>query len=522
MSYLAVPITADSPAGGVKQAKAALDKGAQMLELRSDYLKNLTPDLAEQLIKPIKEGIGRDVGLIFTCRDPEEGGKNDYPAQLRVNVLERAISCGVDFVDCEYRNYAGGIFKERIDDALSQAESCRLILSAHNFEAPFEDLEALAGAIKETNSRAVPKLVYKARHINDCFAGYDLLSGWGDKDIILLCMGEAGVISRILAGKFGSMVSFASIDPESASAPGQVTIDELKNVYQFDKINKDTAIYGVIASPVGHSMSPVLHNSCFDKAGLDKVYVPLLVEGGQEQFDEFINNILQRPQMRFKGFSVTLPHKENALNFVKSGGGYVEPLTEKIGVSNTLIIGESGDLAAYNTDYKGAMDAIMSGMGVGEKDMKGVKASVLGAGGVARAIVAGLVDLGAKVKIYNRTVEKAERLAEEFECEYAGLDKLAEIDAELIVNCTSLGMSPNTETTALPAEYIKLGMAVFDTVYNPVETLLLKNAGKAGAKVIDGLSMFVNQAAEQFELFTDENADKEFMRKMVFDCLNRD
>jgi shikimate 5-dehydrogenase len=136
--------------------------------------------------------------------------------------------------------------------------------------------------------------------------------------------------------------------------------------------------------------------------------------------------------------------------------------------------------------------------------------------------VAGLVDLGAKVKIYNRTVEKAERLAEEFECEYAGLDKLAEIDAELIVNCTSLGMSPNTETTALPAEYIKLGMAVFDTVYNPVETLLLKNAGKAGAKVIDGLSMFVNQAAEQFELFTDENADKEFMRKMVFDCLNRD
>lgn len=522
MSYLAVPITADSPAGGIKQAKTALDKGAQMLELRSDYLKNLTPDLAEQLIRPIREGIGRNVELIFTCRDPEEGGKNDYPAQLRINVLERAISCGVDFVDCEYRNYVSGIFKERIDEALSQAESCRLILSVHNFDAPFEDLESLAEEIKNTNGRAVPKLVYKAKHINDCFAGFDLLSDWGDKDIILLCMGEAGVISRILAGRFGSMVSFASTDPESASAPGQVTIDELKNVYRFDEINKDTGIYGVIASPVGHSMSPVLHNSCFKKAGLNKVYVPLLVEGGREGFEEFLENVLRRPQAGFRGFSVTLPHKENALKFVKSRGGYVEPLTEKIGVSNTLIISESGDLAAYNTDYKGAMDAIMNGMGVGKEGMKDVKAAVLGAGGVARAIVAGLVDVGAKVKIYNRTVEKAERLAEEFGCEYAGLDKLAEIDAELVVNCTSLGMSPNTETTALPAEYIKPGMAIFDTVYNPVETLLLKNARRAAAMPIDGLSMFVNQAAEQFELFTGESADKEFMRKMVFDCLNSD
>jgi len=522
MSYLAVPITSDTLNGALKQAKAALDKGAQMLELRTDYLKNLTPDLTQQLIEEVRQASPNFVPLIVTCRDPAEGGKNDYPDQLRINVLERAIDCGADFVDCEYRNCKEGIFRERIESAFSKQENCRLILSAHSFDSPFEDLKGLADEIKKTTPDAVPKLVYTAKHINDCFQGFDLLTSGEDSGMILLCMGQAGVISRILAGKFGSMVSFASIDEESGSAPGQITIDELKNLYRFDSINPETEVYGVIGSPVGHSMSPVVHNSCFQKDGLNKVYVPLLLEGGQKEFDEFVDNIIRRPQLGFKGFSVTIPHKRNALNCVKAHGGEIEKLTAKIGVSNTLIIEDSKNLSAYNTDYAGAMNAITDGMGVEKKSMKRLEVAVLGAGGVARAIVAGLVDAGAKVKIYNRTVEKAKKLAEEFGCEYAGLDKLSEINARLVINCTSLGMSPNTETTVLPAEYIKPDMTVFDTVYNPPETLLLKNARKAGAKIIDGVSMFVEQAARQFELFTGKQADKEMMRKLVFDCLRQD
>jgi 3-dehydroquinate dehydratase/shikimate dehydrogenase len=519
MTYLTVPITGENLPQAIKQASRACEKSAQMLELRTDFLKNLTPDLVQQLIESLRKEISPSIPLIITCRDEKQGGKNGYPEQLRLNVLETAIISDAEFVDCEYDNYCKNIFKERIDQALTKAGKCRLILSAHNFQSKFENLQDLTENIKKCGKNIIPKLVYQAQHINDCFEGFDLLLENSNTDIILLCMGKAGVISRILAGKFGAMVSFASLDNQTASAPGQLTIDELRKIYCFEAINRETEIYGIIASPVGHSMSPLVHNSCFENAKINSVYLPFLVEGSHQQFDLFMDNVLQRDSLGFSGFSVTIPHKQNALEYVKSKSGEIENLTCKIGVTNTLIISKENVLFAYNTDYSGAISAIMDGMGIDKSGFEDMKVSVLGAGGVARAIVAGLTDSNAEVKIYNRTVKKAEKLAKEFGCEFAPLDKLAQIDADLVINCTSLGMSPNIDTTALPAEYIKSSMTVFDTVYNPLETLLLKNARKKGAKTIDGLTMFVNQAAEQFELFTDKKADKEFMRKLVFDCL---
>jgi len=328
-------------------------------------------------------------------------------------------------------------------------------------------------------------------------------------------MGAAGLVSRIIAKKLGSFVTYASIDEKTATAPGQLTIEQLKNLYRFDSIDAETELFGVIADPVGHSLSPAIHNACFAEKGMNKLYLPLLVEGGKQEFDRFLSNVIKRPWLGFRGFSVTIPHKQNALDYVRQNQGFVEPLAERIGAVNTILSGADGKLSAYNTDYAGALDAITSTLGISKSDLKNLPVAIIGAGGVARAIVAGLSDTGAKIKIYNRTVRKAKRLAAEFNCDFSGLDGLPNAEAKFLINCTSIGMHPDIDATPLPRECIKKDMVVFDSVYNPAETLLLKQAEEAGAKIIDGLSMFISQAAAQFKLFTGRDTDPKLMRKIV-------
>jgi 3-dehydroquinate dehydratase/shikimate dehydrogenase len=391
-------------------------------------------------------------------------------------------------------------------------------LSVHNFETKFPNIIKLHRHIQTLYPAAIPKLVYTANHISDCFEAFDLLHRTGGERIVF-CMGEAGLISRIIAKKLNSFVTFASINDESATAPGQMTVEQFKTIYRWDSINADTKLYGVIGSPVAHSVGPAAHNACFADAGENKLYLPLLVEGGKEEFDCFLRHVLTRSWLGFRGLSITIPHKENALNFVKENQGFVEPLAEKIGAVNTIIVGPDGKLLACNTDYTAALDAIASTLG-SKANLKNLPVAVIGAGGVAKAIVAGLSDAGAKITIYNRTVERGEKLAAEFNCDFAPLDDLPNIKAKLLINCTSIGMYPDTDQSPVPKEYVKKGMAVFDTVYNPTETLLLKEAKQAGAKTIEGLSMFINQAAAQFKLFTGKNADPKIMRKTISNCLS--
>ena len=525
MTYLAVPIAAPNPDAAARQIRAAQAAGAEMLELRTDYLEELNVDLVKRLVAEAKSGADSLIPVVVTCRDKKEGGAIDYPIGLRIDVLTSALQAGADFIDFEYENFLPTENQERIKLALSRNSKGRLILSAHNFERKFDNIEKLYRRILTVYPAAIPKLIYTANHINDCFDGFDLLHNTGGERIVF-CMGEAGLISRIIAKKLNSFVTFASLDQESATAPGQLTIEQLKKLYRIDCINSDTELYGIIGSPVAHSAGPAVHNTCFADNGMNKLYLPLLVEGGKSEFDDFLNNALAREWLGFAGFSVTIPHKQNALNYVKAKQSFVEPLAERIGAVNTLVIGNRASriehresISAYNTDYAGALDAITSKLGISRADLKDLPVAVIGAGGAARALVAGLSDAGAGIKIYNRTVKRARKLAAEFGCDFAPLSDLPELDAKLVINCTSIGMHPNVDETILPKEHIKKDMAVFDTVYNPAETLLLKQAGDAGAKTIDGLSMFINQAAAQFKLFTGQNANTKLMRKTVCEYL---
>ena len=270
---------------------------------------------------------------------------------------------------------------------------------------------------------------------------------------------------------------------------------------------------------------------------MDRLYLPLRVQGDKTGFDAFMENIVARPWLDFRGFSVTIPHKMNAIEYVEQAGGFIEPVAIQIGAINTITIGINDRVNGYNTDCAGAMDAIVSSMGVSpmssvgavreppssmgkmlkQKLLADVPVAVVGSGGVARAIVAGLADVGAIVTIYNRTLEKAHKLAHEFHVHAAPLSAMANMEAKILINGTSIGMHPNVDETPVPKEYLHKDMIVFDTVYNPLETRLLKEAKEAGAKTISGAEMFINQAAEQFKLFTHSQPSTAVLRKVVFD-----
>jgi 3-dehydroquinate dehydratase/shikimate dehydrogenase len=519
MTYLTVPIAAKNPDEAKQQIKAAKASGAEMLELRTDYLENLSVDIVKNFIAEAKTTGGRPLPVIVTCRDKRQGGIIDYPVRLRVDVLTEALKAGAELIDIEYENFLPTENRGRIQRALSLSLKGRLILSIHDFETKFPDIAKLYRRIQTLHPAAIPKLVYTANHINDCFEAFDLLRRTGGERIVF-CMGEAGLISRIIAKKLNSFVTFASIDEKTATAPGQVTAEQLKTIYRWDFINTETKLYGVIGAPVAHSVSPVVHNACFTEMGENKLYLPLLVKGGKREFDYFLRQVLTRNWLGFRGFSITIPHKENALNFVKESRGFIEPLAEKIGAVNTIVVGHDGKLSAYNTDYSAAMDAITSMLGSKTK-LKNLPAAIIGAGGVARAIVAGLTDAGVNIKIYNRTIQRAEKLAAEFGCEFASLEDLADLDAKLVINCTSIGMHPDIDQSPILKEYLKRDMVVFDTVYNPPQTVLLKQAKEKKAKTIDGLSMFIIQAAAQFKLFTGKEANIKLMRKTISSCLTQ-
>jgi 3-dehydroquinate dehydratase/shikimate dehydrogenase len=517
---VAVPINASTQEGVLEQVALGLEAGADVLEWRSDYLEGLTAELAGQVIGQIQSKIGSQAELLVTCRDSQEGGIGELSLDVRLAVLMGAVKLGVQYIDVEFANYQRSHVHQAIDQALSAVQTCRLILSAHDFDSRFGDIRALYRSMVRCNAKAIAKLVYKADHINHCFEAFDVLHA-REGDAIVLCMGQAGIISRILAPKLGGFLTFASLDAESATAPGQMTVQQYKTQYRPDAMNLDTELYGIMADPVGHSMSPAIHNACFAQLGLNKRYVPLLITGCLNDFTEFLDHLCARPWLAARGFSVTIPHKVHALEYTQARGGFVEPLAQKIGAVNTLINDPATcKPSAYNTDYAGAMDAICQTLKTDRASLAGKSVAVIGAGGVSRAIVAGLTDVGACVSIYNRTVEKARILAEAFGCHYDGLDGLNRMQADLLINGTSLGMSPRVEEMPVPETALNANMAVFDTIYNPLETRLLKTAKAKGAVVVDGLAMFVGQALAQFKLFTGQAGDPDLMREVVKAHLN--
>jgi 3-dehydroquinate dehydratase/shikimate dehydrogenase len=408
--------------------------------------------------------------------------------------------------------------------------STSLILSSHDFRGRPADLLQRIEAMTNEPACAVVKVAWQARSLRDNLEAFDLLRE-RRKPMIALCMGQFGLMSRVLAGKFGGLLTFAGDRESTVTAPGQPTIDELVSLYRFKTIGPKTRVYGVIGWPVEHSMSPAIHNAGFAAAEFDGVYLPLPIPPEYEHFKATVGAMIDHPHLDFRGASVTIPHKEHLLRFVRERGGRLDAPCERIGAANTLVIGSAGGMECLNTDGPAAIEALCGGMDIEPAALAGKRAAVLGAGGAARAVMAGLLDHGASVVVFARDHMKAQAMVDDLSSrlrdeqkrrvQLGKADELACGCFHIFINCTPIGMAGSEMADQSPLDVLGGGVdvplndevTVFDTIYAPARTPLIAEAESRGAIVVPGAEMFIRQAAMQFERWTNHQAPRDVFRR---------
>jgi 3-dehydroquinate dehydratase/shikimate dehydrogenase len=465
--------------------RALAEQGAELVELRLDYLARI-PDLPRLLQD-------RPTQVILTCRRKEDRGRWRFDEDARQKLLRTAIVSEVDYVDLE-------------DDVASQIPrfgKTKRIVSYHNFDETPNNLEERHIHMTQLDPDII-KIVTMANSPADCIRMLKLVSR-SEIPTVGFCMGEFGIMTRILCGKYGAPFTYATFDQERVMAPGQLPYAQMKDFYRYDQINEATQVFAVLGDPIGHSLSPMLHNRAFQHHGINAVYIPVRVPR-----DAFKESLDEMDWLDIRGYSVTIPHKSAARDYADD---YDESVA-KIGAANTLYRTADQLWHATNTDCRAAVDSLKLVLRDGES-LTGKKAIVIGAGGAARAIVHGLLEEGAFVTIANRTNFKAENLAQEFDCQFIRWEHRGKDYHDLLVNCTPVGMYPNMNETPFPDNWLNEGMIVFDTVYNPENTLLIKQARERNCRTVSGLEMFARQAAVQFEKFTYIEPDLEQFRSTV-------
>jgi len=487
---ICIPITARSAEDTVSEMLSA-SKYANIVELRIDYIPELLN--AERCIEESLKSKTKPV--IITNRPEREGGKFNGSEQDRLHLLQKAIELGADYVDVEYDSIK----------QITRRNSSKIIISHHNFKETPHDISKIYDDICQQKPD-IAKIVTYANDITDNIRIFELLKS-AKVPTISFCMGESGYISRILTSRFGGFLTFASLEKGKESAPGQLTADELTNTYRFKEINRETKLYGIIGNPVSHSMSPAIHNAAFKEKRLNNIYVPLKVA----DIDTFMR---EYRKIDFHGFSVTIPHKESVLPFLDN----IDDTAGKIGAINT-IVNQNGKLIGYNTDCMAAVMGLECSLTETDETLNNKKISIIGAGGAARAIAFGLKEKGCNITIFNRTIKRAEKLSHDVQCRFENFEEIHKLDSDILINTTPIGMFPNIDQTPIPKKILKEGMVVFDAVYNPTETRLLREAKEKRCHTVNGLSMFINQAAEQFRLWTNIDPPIELMSKVVKEML---
>jgi len=493
---LAVPIISASPPLE-QQVEAARAAGADLVELRVDCIGDV--GAVERLLANPPA-----MPLILTVRSSEEGGGWDGDEADRVALIERLGLLVPGFVDIEYatwqrsanvRQKIGLVCAVRSTAAAGGAGRRKnsLIVSHHDLRGTPGDVRVVLDELAATPADVI-KAVFTAGDATDALRVLHELGPCGHANVIALAMGPAGVASRVLARKHGAFLTFASLEAGSESAPGQPTISELRSVYRWDAIRRETGVYGVVGWPVAHSQSPAIHNAAMAASGVDGVYVPLPVKPAGDDFAAFMDLVEREEVLDVRGLSVTVPHKEHALRWLEARGHIVKSAARRCGAVNTLTQCVDGKWEGDNTDGLGAMGALKR-----SARFAGGEVAVLGAGGAARAIAAALIDEGCGVTLYNRSAGRAKDLAQELRCAWRPWDERVGYAGEVLVNCTLVGLWPSVDASPMPAEALRSGTLVFDTVYRPVETQLLRDARARGCTCVTGVEMFIGQATAQFE-----------------------
>jgi 3-dehydroquinate dehydratase/shikimate dehydrogenase len=449
-----------------------------LVELRADHLADSELSAAGRL--PARAGLP----VILTVRRVRDGGKYAGTERERLALLRRLAGQGFAYVDIEEDLQAPDL-----EDVIRQG-GARIVRSLHDFSRVPSGLAARFAALAR-GPLEIPKAAVTPTTCAQLAELLEVFAATAGSERVLLGMGDIGFPTRVLAPHLGSSWCYASPTAQ-AVAPGQVTPVSLEDVYRFRSIGPSTAVFGVIGNPVMHSRSPLIHNRGFSALGIDAVYLPFLVpdlEGFWKVSDA----------LRMRGLSVTVPHKQAVLPVVKA-----DAHARQVGACNTLVREGAGDSwSGTNTDGEGFLAPLLAMFGGAIPP--GLGATVIGAGGAARAVVAALSGAGARVLVLNRTIGRARSLAAAFGARAGGLDaagfEAGKDFSDLVVQTTSAGMSPLEEVDPAPGLSFSGREIVYELVYSPRETRFLQRALKTGCRVVFGRQMLLAQAMRQFRLF---------------------
>jgi len=502
LGKICVAITGSTPEEMIERATEVL-KETNFIEFRLDYLPKplaALPRLKQFLID------NTAATAIATCRCEENGGKFHGSNSAALEILLKAAEAGFQIVDIELES-----IEKLPKTTLShmRESGAAVIISWHDFHAT-KDLDGIYKRILPFAPDFI-KIVPTARTLSDNLTLMHFLERVGEHandNVVAICMGEAGIISRVLGLRAGSAFTFAAASVGEETAPGQIAARTLIETYRIDQVDNATKVYGVAGNPLGSSLSPMMMNTAFRRETVNAVYLALQTSKADDLF-----KLAQ--EVPIQGLSVTMPLKQDVMSHLER----TDPLSAKIGAVNTITRLPDGKFYGFNTDVAGIVGPLERRL-----SLKDAKVLVLGAGGAARAAVFGCRDKGAEVWVLNRTVESAHKLARQSGAKTMRRDQLAKTSFDVIINATSVGMASTTGKNA-PAAILQPheinARLVFDLVYNPIETPLLRMARQKGIPVITGVEMFVQQGARQFEIWTGKPAPEEEMLRVVLHALRQ-
>ena len=505
LGKLCVAIQASSPEELIERAASAL-ADSRFLEFRLDSLAK-----PASILPKVKEFLAahRDTTVLATCRRKQFGGLFTGSLKAELVVLLAAAEAGCQIVDLEVESAEEAAPRQldQLRDGL-RAAGTALLISFHDFSRT-KNLDQTALRIEVFQPDFV-KVVSTAKSLADNLAVLKLIQEHSRSvEVVGIAMGEEGLVSRVLGLRAGAPFTFAAFSDSpisdkpatvstQATAPGQLTARTLRDLYRVEQLDQATRIFGVAGDPIAHSLSPLMHNAAFRRENVNAILLPLITH-------KVADLITLARELPLAGSAVTMPLKQEVLPHLANS----DPLTARIPACNTLRTGADGKLYGFNTDVAGVIRPLERRL-----KLQGARIVVLGAGGAARAAVFGLVEQGAEVFIVNIVHEDAVKLAKQAKAKALKRDLFAKAAFDVLINATPCGMEGNKQPLPITEKELNASL-VFDMVYNPMETPLLKLAKERGIPVISGMEMFVQQGARQFEIWTGKPAPEAEMMRVV-------
>ena len=460
---------------------------ADFIELRLDCLDETLEKLSEF-----------DRPVILTFRPSEQGGHRDLTLEERQCFWNSTAPHG----ETIWWDVEGDLVHDLNPDW------SRVIVSHHDFNGVPKDLEQIYERLASSPA-AVIKISVQANDILDCLPIFQLLDRARSegREVIAIAMANAGIATRVLGPSRGSFLTYGALDDQNATAPGQINVRQLRSLYHVDTIDHETMICGLVGLPVMHSVSPLIHNTAFVEEGINGVYLPFEVHDASQFFKHMVHPRTRELSWNLRGLSITAPHKQTVMECLD----WIEPDAKEIGAVNTVVV-ENDRLLGYNTDAAGFIDPLLKRF----KTLHGARVAIIGAGGAARAAIWALKKQQAAVTLFARNPAKAQPLAELFGISCTSLSDASFAHYDLVINATPLGSGAHIDQSPATREQLTGARCVYDLIYNPRDTRLLREANKAGCETLDGLEMLVAQAGLQFELWTGKSFS-ERISKLITD-----